>query len=50
GRFSRLANAPAPFLPIDHVYAGGAWKTVSVVRGPALGSDHRPIVVKLRRD
>lgn len=50
GRFSRLANAPAPFLPIDHVYAGKAWKTVSVVRGPALGSDHRPIIVKLRRD
>jgi len=50
GRFSRLANAPAPFLPIDHVYAGKAWKTVSVTRGPALGSDHRPIIVKLRRD
>ncbi|ALL13264.1 endonuclease/exonuclease/phosphatase family protein [Caulobacter henricii] len=50
GRFSRLANAPAPFLPIDHVYAGKAWKTVSVTRGPALGSDHRPIVVHLRRD
>lgn len=50
GRFSRIADAPAPFLPIDHVYAGKAWKTVSVTRGPALGSDHRPIVVKLRRD
>lgn len=50
GRFSRLANAPAPFLPIDHVYAGKAWKTISVTRGPALGSDHRPIVVRLRRN
>jgi endonuclease/exonuclease/phosphatase (EEP) superfamily protein YafD len=50
GKFSRLANAPAPFLPIDQVYAGKAWKTVSVVRGPALGSDHRPVIVKLRRD
>lgn len=49
GRFSRLANAPVPFLPIDHVYAGKAWKTVSVTRGPALGSDHRPIIVRLRR-
>lgn len=49
GRFSRLANAPVPILPIDHVYAGKAWKTVSVTRGPALGSDHRPIVVRLRR-
>lgn len=50
GRFSRIANAPAPFLPIDQVYAGKAWKTVSVVRGPALGSDHRPVIVRLRRD
>lgn len=49
GRFSRLLDAPAPFLPIDHVYAGRAWTTVSVERGPALGSDHRPVVVKLRR-
>jgi endonuclease/exonuclease/phosphatase (EEP) superfamily protein YafD len=49
GKFSRLANAPAPFLPIDQVYAGKAWKTVSVTRGPALGSDHRPVVVLLRR-
>lgn len=49
GKFSRMGNAPAPFLPIDQVYAGKAWKTVSVVRGPALGSDHRPIIVKLRR-
>jgi endonuclease/exonuclease/phosphatase (EEP) superfamily protein YafD len=50
GKFSRLANAPVPFLPIDHVYAGKAWKTVSVTRGPALGSDHRPVIVRLRRD
>jgi endonuclease/exonuclease/phosphatase (EEP) superfamily protein YafD len=50
GRFSRIANAPTPFLPIDQIYAGDAWKTVSIVRGPPLGSDHRPIVIKLRRD
>ncbi|HET6971593.1 MAG TPA: endonuclease/exonuclease/phosphatase family protein, partial [Phenylobacterium sp.] len=38
---------PWPFLPIDHVYAGPAWATVSVTRGPWLGSDHYPIVVIL---
>jgi endonuclease/exonuclease/phosphatase (EEP) superfamily protein YafD len=47
GAFSRLASAPFPILPIDHVYAGKAWKTVKVERGPALGSDHRPVVVTL---
>lgn len=36
-----------PFLAIDHVYAGADWRTVSVERGPALGSDHFPVVVKL---
>ncbi len=35
---------PAPFLPIDHVYAGKGWATGSVVRGPRTGSDHFPIV------
>jgi endonuclease/exonuclease/phosphatase (EEP) superfamily protein YafD len=49
GAFSRLASAPFPLLPIDHVYAGKAWKTVKVERGPRLGSDHRPIVVTLAR-
>ncbi len=49
GQFSRVAAAPTPFLPIDQVYAGKAWKTVSVTRGPAIGSDHRPIIVRLRR-
>lgn len=39
----------APFLPIDHVYAGRMWRTVSVRRGPRLGSDHFPIVVVLAR-
>jgi len=50
GKFSRLGNAPAPFLPIDQVYAGKAWRTVSITRGPALGSDHRPVIAKFRRD
>ena len=40
---------PFPFLPIDHIYAGDAWRTVSVTRGPCLGSDHAPIVAVLTR-
>jgi endonuclease/exonuclease/phosphatase (EEP) superfamily protein YafD len=38
---------PAPLLPIDHVYAGAGWRTVSVERGPRLGSDHYPVIVVL---
>jgi endonuclease/exonuclease/phosphatase (EEP) superfamily protein YafD len=38
---------PAPFLPIDHLYAGRDWRTVSIERGPRLGSDHYPIVARL---
>ena len=38
---------PLAALPIDHVYAGRAWRTVSIERGPRLGSDHYPLVVKL---
>ena len=40
---------PTPFLPIDHIYAGKAWKTVSIIRGPRLGSDHYPVVATFRR-
>jgi endonuclease/exonuclease/phosphatase (EEP) superfamily protein YafD len=40
-------TAPVPFLPIDQVYAGSDWRTVSIERGPRLGSDHLPIVVTL---
>ncbi|HEX5378976.1 MAG TPA: endonuclease/exonuclease/phosphatase family protein [Phenylobacterium sp.] len=32
------------FLPIDHVYAGSGWRTVSITRGPPIGSDHYPLV------
>ncbi|MBL8770956.1 MAG: endonuclease/exonuclease/phosphatase family protein [Phenylobacterium sp.] len=39
--------APFPYLPIDHVYAGPGWATVSVERGPELGSDHYPVIVTL---
>jgi endonuclease/exonuclease/phosphatase (EEP) superfamily protein YafD len=40
-------HVPFPLVPIDHVYAGSAWATVRVERGPALGSDHYPVVVTL---
>jgi endonuclease/exonuclease/phosphatase (EEP) superfamily protein YafD len=36
-----------PFMPIDHVYAGPDWATVSVERGPWVGSDHYPVIVTL---
>jgi endonuclease/exonuclease/phosphatase (EEP) superfamily protein YafD len=39
--------SPTPFLPLDHVYAGEAWRTVKIERGPWLGSDHYPVVVTL---
>jgi endonuclease/exonuclease/phosphatase (EEP) superfamily protein YafD len=39
--------SPVAFLPIDHIYAGGAWRTVAIARGPRLGSDHYPIVATL---
>jgi endonuclease/exonuclease/phosphatase (EEP) superfamily protein YafD len=39
--------APFPFLPIDHVYAGSDWRTVSVRRGARLGSDHYPVIAVL---
>lgn len=38
---------PLPLLPIDHVYAGPGWATVSVERGPWLGSEHYPVIVRL---
>ncbi|WP_312165301.1 endonuclease/exonuclease/phosphatase family protein [Phenylobacterium sp.] len=43
------ANSPfgLAILPIDHVYAGADWRTVSVARGPRLGSDHYPVVAVL---
>lgn len=44
----RRFTLPFPVLPIDHVYAGAGWRTVEVDRGPALGSDHRPIVAVLQ--
>ncbi len=42
-------RSPIPLLPIDHVFAGSAWRTVSIGRGPRLGSDHYPVIVVLSR-
>jgi endonuclease/exonuclease/phosphatase (EEP) superfamily protein YafD len=36
------------FIPIDHVLASSHWTVVEHGVGPALGSDHRPVVVSLR--
>lgn len=48
--FSWPANPTGlALLPIDHIYAGSAWRTASVSRGPYLGSDHYPIVAVLAR-
>jgi len=49
---ARLGRAPSPFpiLPIDHLYAGAAWKTLAVRRLPRTGSDHFGILVTLARD
>lgn len=49
GRLRRPpATIPFPVLPIDHVYAGEAWATVAVRRGPkGLGSDHFPLIATL---
>ncbi|MGZ6015927.1 MAG: endonuclease/exonuclease/phosphatase family protein [Phenylobacterium sp.] len=41
---------PFPFLSIDHVYAGPEWRTVSVRRGPRVGSDHYPLIAVFSRD
>lgn len=40
-------RVPFAFMPIDHLYAGKNWRTVSVERGPSLGSDHYPLVMTL---
>lgn len=48
GDVSRLHLAsPFPLLAIDQIYAGEAWRTVRVKRGPKLGSDHYPLVIVL---
>jgi endonuclease/exonuclease/phosphatase (EEP) superfamily protein YafD len=47
GAFLGPIALPFPILPIDQVYAGAGWRTVSVERGPRLGSDHYPVVLRL---
>ena len=47
-RWPPLGLRPPPFLPIDQVYAGKGWRTVSVTRGPPLGSDHYPVVAEFQ--
>lgn len=34
-------------LPLDHVLASPGWQVVDAHTGPDLGSDHRPVVVRL---
>ena len=36
--------------PIDHVLLGPDWTAARLMRGPALGSDHYPLLVELSRD
>ena len=49
-RFTRWRLwSPLPFLALDHIYAGSAWRAAGMQRGPRLGSDHYPIVVLLER-
>jgi len=42
----RLVMLPAA-LPIDHIYAGPGWRTVRLIRGPRVGSEHYPLVIDL---
>lgn len=37
-------------IPIDHVLAGPRWRRIDCVRGPDIGSDHRPIRATLALD
>ena len=42
-------DVPIALMPIDHVFAGSSWRTLSVRAGPPMGSDHLPMVVVLTR-
>lgn len=41
--------APTALVGIDHVFAGDAWETVAVRRGPDVGSDHYPVLSAFRK-
>jgi endonuclease/exonuclease/phosphatase (EEP) superfamily protein YafD len=45
--FGGLRVTAMPVLPIDHVYAGSAWRLVSLTRSRAPGSDHDALEVVL---
>lgn len=36
-------------LPIDHLLHGADWRVAQFEIGPDIGSDHRPLIVSLRR-
>ena len=38
---------PAPFLPIDQIFAGSGWRVESIRRGPSTGSDHFGLIARL---
>ena len=38
---------PIPFMPLDHLYAGPGWRTISVRVGPPIGATYRALVVDL---
>ncbi|WP_282609786.1 endonuclease/exonuclease/phosphatase family protein [Pelagibius sp. Alg239-R121] len=42
-----LRWAPGLGLPIDHILVGPELAAVSAVRGPAVGSDHLPVIARL---
>jgi len=52
GLFTRDGGMAPPLPPmlvgIDHIFAGDAWQTVSIHAGPDTGSDHRPLVARMR--
>jgi endonuclease/exonuclease/phosphatase (EEP) superfamily protein YafD len=43
------ARFPFPFLPLDHLYAGPAWRVSKIMRGPRTGSDHYCVRAALSR-
>jgi endonuclease/exonuclease/phosphatase (EEP) superfamily protein YafD len=40
---------PAPFMPIDHVYAAPEWRTLKLRRLPRSGSDHYAVLAVFSR-
>lgn len=52
GLFTRDGGIAPPLPPmlvgIDHIFAGQAWQTVFIHAGPDTGSDHRPLVARMR--